>query len=213
MNLSTIKQKLMQQASALPRRYGICKTDFYKRRSYLIELGYNLEPVKQGQKRLYSDEQVQIFDKLDAHIQTTKGMEEFPPARVEVINISDQSVEKASLNSSNSELVYQQSELIEIESATNNELIVDINPLDDIKEQNLRSIDVAAQYAAAQNLVAFNYLQLDYMKHRDFTVDGLSEEVHKSEQAVRKTFNNMTESPEMATKKLMQKLKHIRNHS
>ncbi len=38
----------MIEASKLPERYGIGKSLFYQRRSYLLELGYDLEPEKDG---------------------------------------------------------------------------------------------------------------------------------------------------------------------
>ena len=63
----------MLSASSLPDRYGIGKTYFYQRRDYLIKLGYDLEAVKDGRKKLYTDEQVQILDELDAHIKDTGG--------------------------------------------------------------------------------------------------------------------------------------------
>ena len=88
---------------------------------------------------------------------------------------------------------------------------MDTNPLEDIKEQQLNSVDRAAQYSAAQNLAAFNYLTVDYMKHRDFKEPGLSEEVHRSEQAVRQPFDSMTEKPSQTTKKLLNKLRKRRN--
>ena len=38
----------MIKASALNSKYKIGKTNFYKRRDYLIKLGYNMEPDKKG---------------------------------------------------------------------------------------------------------------------------------------------------------------------
>jgi hypothetical protein len=97
----------------------------------------------------------------------------------------------------------------EAEAAEN--VYIDTNPLADIQEQQLASIDVAAQYSAAQNLTAFNYLTVDYMKHRDFSVQELAEEVHKSEQAVRKTFDSMMENPAEATKKILARIQRRRS--
>jgi hypothetical protein len=201
----------MKQASTLPDRYRIGKTQFYQRRDYLIKLGYNMEPIKQGRNCFYSDEQIHWLNELNAHIKKHSTLEGFPPAVMEVDDQGSEAVLEASNNNSNSELVHTQSEPVQIESTQTEEIIVDTNPLEDIREQNLRSVDVAAQYGAAQNLVAFNYLQLDYMKHRDFTVAGLAEEVHQSEQAVRESFASMMESPKVATKKLMDKIKSRRN--
>lgn len=102
-------------------------------------------------------------------------------------------------------------EQIEINESAAENVYVDTNPLADIQEQQLASIDIAAQYSAAQNLTAFNYLTVDYMKHRDFSVQELAEEVHKSEQAVRKTFDSMMENPASATKKLRARISRRRS--
>ena len=177
----------MLSASALPQRYGIGKTYFYLRRDYLIKLGYDMEAVKDGRKKLYTDEQVPILDSLDAHIKETKAMEGFPPASVEPANTPAQSVSNNPETNARNGLVRADSEQIEISSAKAEEIYVDTNPLSDIQEQQLAKVEVAAQYSAAQNLTAFNYLTVDYMKHRDFTVQELAESVHKSEQAVRKS--------------------------
>jgi hypothetical protein len=48
------------------------------------------------------------------------------------------------------------------------------------------------------------------MKHRDFSVQELTEEVHKSEQAVRKTFDSMMENPSSATKKILARVQRQR---
>jgi hypothetical protein len=93
------------------------------------------------------------------------------------------------------------------------EIYVETNPLEDIKEQNLRSIDAAAQHFAAQNIVALNYLTVDYMKHRDFSVDGLSEQVQQSEQVVKQSFISLMESPEATTKKLLSQIRRHRPQS
>ncbi len=196
----------MITASKLPQRYGIGKTYFYKRRDYLRKLGYNLEPLKQGRKSFYTDEQVQLLDSLDAHIKTHGGMDGFRQAAIEVSHLREDPNPKASPTNNGNGLVHTHRSPIEIESADPEEIVVDTNPLEDIKEQQLESLHVAAQYNAATNLTALNYLTLDYMKHRDFTVAGLSEQVHQSEQAVRESFTSMMVSPEQATKKLMSRL-------
>ncbi len=67
-------------ASKLPQRYGIGKTYFYQRRSYLKSLGYDLEPEKDGSRRKYTDPQVKLLDELDNYISSNGGMEGFPPA-------------------------------------------------------------------------------------------------------------------------------------
>lgn len=201
----------MKQASTLPGRYRIGKTQFYQRRDYLNKLGYSMEPIKQGRNSFYSDEQIHWLDELDAHIKAYSTSDGFPAAIIEVNNTSDETDGKLADNNGQGGLVHPQSEPVRIESTVTEEIIVNTNPLEDIQEQNLHSIDVAAQYAAAQNLVAFNYLQLDYMKHRDFKVAGLAEEVHQSEQAVRQGFASMMESPEAVTKKLMDRIKSRRN--
>ena len=67
-------------ASKLPQRYGIGKTYFYQRRSYLKSLGYDLEPEKDGSRRKYTDSQVKLLDELDSYISSNGGMEGFPPA-------------------------------------------------------------------------------------------------------------------------------------
>ena len=72
--------KPMIIASKLPERYGIGKSLFYQRRSYLKSLGYNVEPEKDGNRRKYSDEQIKLLDELDRYILQNGGMEGFPPA-------------------------------------------------------------------------------------------------------------------------------------
>ena len=42
-----------------------------------------MEAVKDGRKKLYTDEQVPILDSLDAHIKETKAMEGFPSESAE----------------------------------------------------------------------------------------------------------------------------------
>jgi hypothetical protein len=202
----------MLSASSLPDRYGIGKTYFYQRREYLIELGYNLEAVKNGRKKLYTNEQIQILDELDAHIEDTGGMEGFPQAKITTSNNATQTVNTRAENKEINGIVRAESEQIEINDDSATEIYVDTNPLADIQEQQLASIDVAAQYSAAQNLTAFNYLTVDYMKHRDFSVQELAEEVHKSEQAVRKSFDSMMKNPASTTKKILARIQRQRTN-
>jgi SOS-response transcriptional repressor LexA len=200
----------MSSASSLYERYSIGKTYFYKRRDYLIKLGYDLEPVKDGIKKIYTDEQVQILDELDAHIKDTGAMEEFTKASAALSNSSTQAISNELETNNNNGLVHSHTEQIEINEQPTEQIYVDTNPLADIQEQQLASVDVAAQYSAAQNLTAFNYLTVDYMKHRDFSVQELAESVHKSEQAVRKTFDSMMENPSSATKKIRARVRRQR---
>lgn len=200
----------MLSASSLPDRYGIGKTYFYQRREYLIELGYDLEAVKDGRKKLYTDEQIQILDELDAHIEDTGGMEGFPKAEITTSNNASQTISNQVETNNGNGIIHTDREPIEINEEEVTEIYVDTNPLADIQEQQLASIDVAAQYSAAQNLTAFNYLTVDYMKHRDFSVQELAEEVHKSEQAVRKTFDSMMENPSSTTKKILNRINRQR---
>ena len=200
----------MLSASSLPQRYGIGKTYFYQRRDYLIKLGYDMEAVKDGRKKIYTDEQVQILDELDAHIKDTGAMSGFTQAPAALSNSSTQAISNELETNNNNELVHAESEQLEINEPEAEKIYVDTNPLADIQEQQLASVDVAAQYSAAQNLTAFNYLTVDYMKHRDFSVQELASEVHKSEQAVRKTFDSMMETPSSATKKILARIQRKR---
>ncbi len=204
--------KIMFSASSLPQRYGIGKTYFYQRRDYLIKLGYDMEAVKDGRKKLYTDEQVQILDELDAHIKDTGAMEGFAQASTALSNSSTQAISNELETNNNNGLVHSHTEQLEINESEDESIYVDTNPLADIQEQQLASVDVAAQYSAAQNLTAFNYLTVDYMKHRDFSVQELAESVHKSEQAVRKTFDSMMENPTSATKKLRARIQRRRTN-
>jgi hypothetical protein len=202
----------MLSASALPQRYGIGKTYFYQRRDYLIKLGYDLEAVKDGRKKLYTDEQIRILDELDAHIKDTGAIKGFPRAEVTTSNTPTQTVNNQAETNERNGLVYTDREQIEINDDEASEIYVDTNPIADIQEQQLASIDVAAQYSAAQNLTAFNYLTVDYMKHRDFSVQELAESVHKSEQAVRKSFDSMMKSPAITTKKIRARISRQRTN-
>ena len=202
----------MLSASSLPDRYGIGKTYFYLRREYLIELGYDLEAIKDGRKKIYTDEQIQLLDELDAHITDTGGMEGFPKAEVTTSNHASQAVSNEAETYERNGLVRTDSEQIEINDPEAENVYVDTNPIADIQEQQLASVEVAAQYSAAQNLTAFNYLTVDYMKHRDFSVQELASEVHKSEQAVRKSFDSMMENPASATKKIRARISRQRTN-
>ncbi len=202
----------MLSASSLPDRYGIGKTYFYQRREYLIELGYDMEAVKDGRKKLYTDEQIQILDELDAHIEDSGGMEGFPKAEITTSNNAPQTVSNQVETNNGNGIVHTDREQIEINDDEASEIYVDTNPLADIQEQQLASVDVAAQYSAAQNLTAFNYLTVDYMKHRDFSVQELASEVHKSEQAVRKSFDSMMKNPTSTTKKILARINRQRTN-
>ncbi len=171
----------MLKASALPSRYNIGKTRFYDWRNHLIKLGYDMEPTKKGQTSLYSDEQVQLLDHFSQHIKEYQGFDGFPPACIEPSPPVNSSPSQNPPNG----LVHTSPEQVQIESATPEEIYVDTNPLEDIRESNLNLVDTAAQHNAAQNLAAFNYLTVDYMKHRDFTVAGLTEQVQQCQTVYR----------------------------
>ncbi len=96
---------------------------------------------------------------------------------------------------------------LESYSPKSEEIYVDTNPTADIKEHQLKSIDGAAQYGAAELLAVFNYRQLDYLKNRNFTIPGLAEEVQKSSEAVRQCFEEMTGTPGESIKKSLEKLR------
>ncbi len=201
----------MTSTSELLSRYQIGRKQFYQRRDCLIKLGYDLQGQKVGRKSTYTPEQVELLDHLDQHIQSGLTMDTFPPV------ITQPPMAEGEQNGNGhgfgSELVSMPSSPVEIASEQNEEIEVDVDrdPLEDIREQQYQSVHVAAQYNAAQNLAAFNYLTLDYMKHREFTVDGLAEQVHKSSKAVRESLASMMESPEQATKKLLNKIRQRRN--
>ena len=197
----------MMNASALPNRYRIGKTLFYQRRNYLTELGYDLEPVKEGRKSFYSEEQIRLLDELDAHIKAHGGMEGFSNDKASVSPTTSEAFLKAVSENDNGKLIHSYSEQVEIASTDEEEIYVDTNPIEDIKEQQLHSVDVAAQYSAAELMALFNYRQLDYMKNRNFTIPGLAEEVHKSEEAVRQSFNSMMGVPGESIKKKLEKLR------
>ncbi|MGB5633593.1 MAG: hypothetical protein WBM86_12575, partial [Waterburya sp.] len=163
-----------------------------------------------GRKKIYTDEQVQILDELDAHIKDTGAMEGFTKASAALSNSSTQAISNELETNNNNGLVHSHTEQIEIEESEAEQIYVDTNPLADIQEQQLASVDVAAQYSAAQNLTAFNYLTVDYMKHRDFSVQELAESVHKSEQAVRKSFDSMMKNPATTTKKILARVRRQR---
>ncbi len=152
----------MLSASSLPDRYGIGKTYFYQRREYLIELGYDMEAIKDGRKKIYTDSQIQLLDELDAHIEANGGMEGFPKAEITTCDRAPQTVNNQAETNERNGLIHTNREQIEIKEPEAENVYVDTNPIADIQEQQLASIDVAAQYSAAQNLTAFNYLTVDY---------------------------------------------------
>jgi hypothetical protein len=205
----------MIKASALNSKYQIGKTNFYKRRDYLLKLGYDLQPIKKGRCSFYSDEQVQLLDELDAHIKATGGMEEFPAPVIESRNEQENGEEQIEPVRNGGGIVHSEHELMANESTNEliaeEEIYIETNPLEDIKEENLRSVDAAAQHFAAQNIAALNYLTVDYMKHRDFSINGLSEQVQKSEQAVKQSFTSVMESPNASTKKLLSQIRRRRH--
>ena len=139
-------------------------------------------------------------------------MEGFTKASTALSNFSNQAISNELETNNNNGLVHSHTEQIEIEEPEDERIYVDTNPLADIQEQQLASVDVAAQYSAAQNLTAFNYLTVDYMKHRDFSVQELAESVHKSEQAVRKTFDSMMKNPASTTKKILARVRRQRTN-
>ncbi len=161
----------MLGASKLPERYGIGKTLFYQRRNYLLKLGYDLEPEKDGNKRKYRDEQIQLLDELNKYIRQNGGMEGFPCATVRdesglVHTDSEQTERKRSHSSEGfseatigreSGLVRSKSEQTGIEREQTQKISVNTAPIADIKEHQLKSVDGAAQYSAAELLAVFNY--------------------------------------------------------
>ena len=203
--------KPMMLASKLPERYGIGKSLFYQRRSYLKSLGYNLEPEKDGNRRKYSDEQIKLLDELDRYILQNGGMEGFPPANASAKTHPSQKPAQEIENKNGSTLVHLNGGNIETSSGQgseiNSEIYVETDPTADIKEHQLKSVDGAAQYSAAELLAVFNYRQLDYLKNRNFTIPGLAEEVQKSSDAVRQCFESMTGTPGESIKKSLEKLR------
>ena len=142
-------------------------------------------------------------------------MDDFPPCPNHNNNSQAKTEEQIEPIVNGNGIVPNDRELVTNESSnegfSEEEIYIDTNPLEDIKEQNLRTIDTAAQHFAAQNIAALNYLTVDYMKHRDFSVDGLSEQVQKSEQAVEQSFTSLMESPNTTTKKLLSRIRQRRN--
>lgn len=195
----------MLKASALPKRYDIGKTQFYQWRNHLKTLGYDMEPSKQGQSSLYSDEQIELFDQFATHIKEHDGFDRFPPATTE---------EEPPVNSSPNDhpangLVHHQNEQVNLESAPPEEIYVDTNPLEDIREQHLDLVDTAAQHLAADTLTTLNYLTSDYLKYRDFSIPELTEQVNQSEQVRQRSLTNLMDSPNSTVKKM---LARKRNH-
>ena len=115
---------------------------------------------------------------------------------------------------SDSSLVHQQSDADKLDGLDTGEegtVHEDTNTHESSKRQQLESLHTAAQYHAAHNLTAFNYLTAEYMNKKDFTIDFLSEEVNKSEQAVINYFQSMMKDPETEAKKLIDEIRQQRN--
>jgi hypothetical protein len=197
----------MQKAASLPDRYRIGKTQFYERRQHLIRLGYDMEADKHGRNSYYSDEQIQIFDDLNAHYQKWGTLEGFPSATPEIADNQTETDKNSPVTNTETGLVQRESEKVINNSVDTEEIFVDTNPLEDIQEDNFRRVDEAAQFAAAQNIVAFNYLTVNYMKQRDFSVPGLRSQVEKSSRVVEESLDSLKQSPEVIAKKLIQRTK------
>jgi len=197
----------MQKAASLPDRYRIGKTQFYERRQHLIRLGYDMEADKHGRNSYYSDEQIQIFDDLNTHYQKWGTLEGFPSATPEIADNQTEPDKNSPVTNTETGLVQRESEKVINNSVDPEEIFVDTNPLEDIQEDNFRRMDEAAQFAAAQNIVAFNYLTVNYMKQRDFSVPGLRSQVEKSSRVVEESLDFLKQSPEVIAKKLIQRTK------
>ncbi len=197
----------MQKAASLPDRYRIGKTQFYERRQHLIRLGYDMEADKHGRNSYYSYEQIQIFDDLNAHYQKWGTLEGFPSATPEIADNQTETDKNSPVTNTETGLVQRESEKVINNSVDTEEIFVDTNPLEDIQEDNFRRVDEAAQFAAAQNIVAFNYLTVNYMKQRDFSVPGLRSQVEKSSRVVEESLDSLKQSPEVIAKKLIQRTK------
>jgi len=197
----------MQKAASLPDRYRIGKTQFYERRQHLIRLGYDMEADKHGRNSYYSDEQIQIFDDLNTHYQKWGTLEGFPSATPEIADNQTETDKNSPVTNSETGLVQRESEKVINNSVDTEEIFVDTNPLEDIQEDNFRRVDEAAQFAAAQNIVAFNYLTVNYMKQRNFSVPGLRSQVEKSSRVVEESLDFLKQSPEVIAKKLIQRTK------
>ncbi|MFM7908040.1 MAG: hypothetical protein ACKPA9_23630 [Microcystis sp.] len=197
----------MQKAASLPDRYGIGKTQFYERRQHLIRLGYAMEADKLGRNSYYSDEQIQIFDDLNDHYRKWGTLEGFPSATPEIADHQPETDKNSPVTKVETGLVQRECEKVINESVDAEEIFVDTNPLEDIQENNFRRVDEAAQFAAAQNLVALNYLTVNYMKERNFSVPGLRSQVEKSDRVVEDSLDSLKQSPELIAKKLIQRTK------
>jgi hypothetical protein len=197
----------MQKAASLPDRYRIGKTQFYERRQHLIRLGYDMEADKHGRNSYYSDEQIQIFDDLNTHYQKWGTLEGFPSATPEIADNQTETDKNSPVTNTETGLVQRESEKVINNSVDTEEIFVDTNPLEDIQEDNFRRVDEAAQFAAAQNIVAFNYLTVNYMKQLNFSVPGLRSQVEKSSRVVEESLDSLKQSPEVIAKKLIQRTK------
>jgi hypothetical protein len=115
----------MLQASSLPDRYRVGKTQFYQRRDYLIKLGYNMEPTKRGRNSFYSDEQVQLLDNLHDYYRNNGTFDGFPPAAIKVSGSQPGTDTSLTLDNGEAGLVARQGELELNESIETEEIYVD----------------------------------------------------------------------------------------
>ena len=67
----------MLNTSELISKYQIEKSEFYKRRSFLIELGYNLQGKKKGRTVVYRAAQVELLDQLNSYLEQAGTMAGF----------------------------------------------------------------------------------------------------------------------------------------
>ncbi len=192
----------MLQASDVPKAIGTKRTHFYEVRNHLISLGYNLEPEKKGRVSWYSDEQVDLMKNLQAHYRKTGAYDGFPFPNGHPTNQDDSSHQTTETSNGNG-LIHSQPEHIPIEYNDSEEIEINTNPLEDIREHHLNLVDKAAQHTAAETLTAFNYLTADYLKHRDFSIPELTEQVNQSEEVRQRSLTNLMESPNSTVKKML----------
>ena len=200
----------MLQASDVPKAIGTKRTHFYEVRNHLIELGYDLEPKKKGRVSWYSDEQVDLMKDLQAHYRKTGAYDGFPFPNVYQTTQDNSSHQTAEDNNGNG-LIHSQPEHIPIEYNDNEEIDIDTNPLEDIREHHLDLVDTAAQHLAADTLTNLNYLTADYLKHRDFSIPELTEQVNQSEQIRQRSLTNLMESPNSTVKKMLVRKRNRRS--
>ncbi|MEA5536827.1 hypothetical protein, partial [Crocosphaera sp. XPORK-15E] len=77
-------------------------------------------------------------------------------------------------------------------------------------EKNLNLVDTAAQHIAAETITTLNYLTADYLKHRDFSITGLTEQVNQSEQVRQQSLTNLMDSPNNTVKKMLARKRNRR---